>query len=178
MLASLVAWFQENQRLLPWRVSYDPYHVWVSEVMLQQTQAARVVPAFENDRVAMSAITLTSLPASVMSTRGKQWLEKTLKGPPSAARVFIAGDQITGAVEVYAPRGTKAVVLTASIKRSDGSSVLTADQAVAAESGRGESGFVIDTGELRPGGYLLRLTTGSGNNRQERTVPFEIVARP
>ena len=31
-------WFRKHQRELPWRVTYDPYHVWVSEVMLQQTQ--------------------------------------------------------------------------------------------------------------------------------------------
>ncbi|MGZ4777783.1 MAG: A/G-specific adenine glycosylase, partial [Thermoanaerobaculia bacterium] len=32
------AWFTANQRPLPWRQSYDPYAVWVSEVMLQQTR--------------------------------------------------------------------------------------------------------------------------------------------
>src|SRR6185503_13291354 len=47
MVEALVAWFQENQRLLPWRVSYDPYHVWVSEVMLQQTQVETALPYYE-----------------------------------------------------------------------------------------------------------------------------------
>jgi A/G-specific adenine glycosylase len=32
------SWFRKNQRPLPWREGYDPYHVWVSEVMLQQTR--------------------------------------------------------------------------------------------------------------------------------------------
>lgn len=32
------SWFRKNQRRLPWRDGYDPYHVWVSEVMLQQTR--------------------------------------------------------------------------------------------------------------------------------------------
>ena len=45
--AALVQWFGENQRILPWRSSYDPYKVWVSEVMLQQTQVETVVPYFE-----------------------------------------------------------------------------------------------------------------------------------
>lgn len=31
-------WFERHQRTLPWRATYDPYHVWVSEVMLQQTR--------------------------------------------------------------------------------------------------------------------------------------------
>ena len=47
MIESLVAWFQENQRPLPWRSSYDPYQVWVSEVMLQQTQVETALPYYE-----------------------------------------------------------------------------------------------------------------------------------
>ena len=47
MIQPLVAWFQESQRPLPWRVSYDPYHVWVSEVMLQQTQVETALPYYE-----------------------------------------------------------------------------------------------------------------------------------
>jgi len=40
-------WFARHQRPLPWRKSYDPYDVWVSEVMLQQTRMEVVVPYFE-----------------------------------------------------------------------------------------------------------------------------------
>jgi A/G-specific adenine glycosylase len=47
MVEELTAWFEENQRPLPWRVTYDPYHVWISEIMLQQTQVETVVPYFE-----------------------------------------------------------------------------------------------------------------------------------
>ena len=47
MHKELVGWFIENQRALPWRASYDPYHVWVSEIMLQQTQVETVVPYFD-----------------------------------------------------------------------------------------------------------------------------------
>jgi A/G-specific adenine glycosylase len=43
----LLAWFDLNRRDLPWRNDRDPYRIWVSEVMLQQTQAAAVVPYFE-----------------------------------------------------------------------------------------------------------------------------------
>ena len=43
----LLAWFAEHGRDLPWRHSYDPYQVWVSEIMLQQTQMDRVVGYFE-----------------------------------------------------------------------------------------------------------------------------------
>ena len=43
----LLAWYAENARQLPWRRSRDPYRVWVSEIMLQQTVVAAVVPYFE-----------------------------------------------------------------------------------------------------------------------------------
>ena len=42
----LLAWFAEHGRDLPWRDTRDPYAVLVSEVMLQQTQVARVVPRY------------------------------------------------------------------------------------------------------------------------------------
>ncbi|HEX2060274.1 MAG TPA: A/G-specific adenine glycosylase, partial [Thermoanaerobaculia bacterium] len=40
------SWFARHQRPLPWREAYDPYHVWVSEVMLQQTRMEVVLPYF------------------------------------------------------------------------------------------------------------------------------------
>lgn len=43
----LLAWYDENKRDLPWRKTEDPYHIWVSEVMLQQTQVDTVIPYFE-----------------------------------------------------------------------------------------------------------------------------------
>jgi A/G-specific adenine glycosylase len=43
----LLAWFDRHQRDLPWRRDRDPYRIWVSEVMLQQTQVATVIPYFE-----------------------------------------------------------------------------------------------------------------------------------
>lgn len=42
----LVAWFSGHGRDLPWRGTHDPYAILVSEVMLQQTQVARVVPHY------------------------------------------------------------------------------------------------------------------------------------
>jgi A/G-specific adenine glycosylase len=43
----LLAWFDGHARDLPWRRDRDPYRVWVSEVMLQQTTVAAVIPRFE-----------------------------------------------------------------------------------------------------------------------------------
>ena len=44
---ALERWFDGHQRPLPWRLSYDPYHVWVSEVMLQQTRMEVVLRYFD-----------------------------------------------------------------------------------------------------------------------------------
>ena len=43
----LLLWFEANKRDLPWRHGYSPYAVWISEVMLQQTQVKTVVPYYE-----------------------------------------------------------------------------------------------------------------------------------
>ena len=43
----LLTWYQVNGRDLPWRRTDDPYHILVSEVMLQQTQVDRVLPKYE-----------------------------------------------------------------------------------------------------------------------------------
>jgi A/G-specific adenine glycosylase len=43
---TLLAWFEESARDLPWRRTHDPYAILVSEVMLQQTQVDRVVPRY------------------------------------------------------------------------------------------------------------------------------------
>ena len=46
MQQNLLRWFHKNARDLPWRKSYSPYHVWISEIMLQQTQMDRVIDYF------------------------------------------------------------------------------------------------------------------------------------
>jgi A/G-specific adenine glycosylase len=46
-MQELLQWFEKEQRPLPWRKDYDPYSVWISEVMLQQTQVKTMLPYFE-----------------------------------------------------------------------------------------------------------------------------------
>src|SRR5690242_2542508 len=43
----LAAWFSRAKRPMPWRGTRDPYRVWISEIMLQQTQVATVIPYYE-----------------------------------------------------------------------------------------------------------------------------------
>ena len=47
LVPSLVDWFSVHARDLPWRLTRDPYDIWVSEIMLQQTQVATVIPYWE-----------------------------------------------------------------------------------------------------------------------------------
>jgi A/G-specific adenine glycosylase len=42
----LLSWYRRHGRTLPWRTTEDPYHILVSEVMLQQTQVDRVLPKY------------------------------------------------------------------------------------------------------------------------------------
>ena len=42
----LILWYEENKRLLPWRETTDPYKIWVSEIMLQQTRVEAVKPYY------------------------------------------------------------------------------------------------------------------------------------
>ena len=44
--SDLFLWYKKNKRLLPWRETDDPYCIWVSEVMLQQTQVNTVLPYY------------------------------------------------------------------------------------------------------------------------------------
>jgi len=46
MRCALRSWYRENHRELPWRKTKDPYRIWVSEVMLQQTQVVTVIPYY------------------------------------------------------------------------------------------------------------------------------------
>jgi A/G-specific adenine glycosylase len=42
----LLAWYRQGHRDLPWRNTDDPYRIWVSEIMLQQTRAQAVIPYY------------------------------------------------------------------------------------------------------------------------------------
>ena len=43
----LLEWYRENRRDLPWRISRDPYRIWISEIMLQQTRVVAAIPYYE-----------------------------------------------------------------------------------------------------------------------------------
>ncbi len=47
MIPPLLIWHSENRRSLPWRMTRDPYAIWISEVMLQQTRIEAVIPYYQ-----------------------------------------------------------------------------------------------------------------------------------
>ena len=55
--APLLSWYRENRRLLPWRENPEPYSVWISEIMLQQTRVEAVKPYFARFMEALPDIT-------------------------------------------------------------------------------------------------------------------------
>jgi A/G-specific adenine glycosylase len=69
--ARLLAHYRRTARDLPWRRTHDPYEVLVSEVMLQQTQASRVTPAF--DRFIRRFPTLDALAAAPLADVLREW---------------------------------------------------------------------------------------------------------
>ncbi len=69
---NLLAWYQAHKRDLPWRrLGHDPYAVWVSEIMLQQTTVAAVVPFYE--RWMARFPTVQSLADAPLDDVLKQW---------------------------------------------------------------------------------------------------------
>ena len=44
--ATIIKWYHKNKRDLPWRNTKDPYRIWISEIMLQQTQVNTVIPYY------------------------------------------------------------------------------------------------------------------------------------
>jgi hypothetical protein len=129
----------------------------------------------------MSGVTLTSVPSVLMITKGKAWLEQALPTPPTAARAFVAGDQITAAVEVYR-QGTPGAgaTLVARIDSRDGSPSGFEERRVVQASGPGSEqiGLTISTDKLPIGHYVLRIELdAAGAEPVERAVPFEVVGR-
>ena len=58
--AYLWDWYEKNKREFPWRSTRDPYRIWVSELMLQQTQTERVLPKYKTFLEEFSSVELLS----------------------------------------------------------------------------------------------------------------------
>src|SRR5436190_1527590 len=68
---ALIGWFTHHKADLPWRRTRDPYAIWLSEIMLQQTQVATVIPYYE--RFLTRFPTVDALAAAPIDDVLKQW---------------------------------------------------------------------------------------------------------
>ena len=68
---TLLAWYGRNRRVLPWREDPDPYRVWISEIMLQQTQVDTVIPYYH--RFVRRFPTVEALAAAPLDDVLKLW---------------------------------------------------------------------------------------------------------
>ena len=68
---ALLGWYRESRADLPWRKAPTPYHVWLSEVMLQQTQVETVIPYYE--RFLRAFPTIEALARASLDDVLKQW---------------------------------------------------------------------------------------------------------
>jgi A/G-specific adenine glycosylase len=71
LVKALLAWFAKAKRVLPWRETRDPYRIWISEVMLQQTRVAVVIPYYQ--RFLKTFPNLESLANASDDTLMKAW---------------------------------------------------------------------------------------------------------
>ncbi len=63
MISPLCSWYDKNKRDLPWRKTSDPYCIWVSEIMLQQTRVEAALPYYERFLLALPTVhTLAKAP--------------------------------------------------------------------------------------------------------------------
>ena len=69
--AALAKWYDRRKRDLPWRDERDPYRIWISEVMLQQTQVKTVIPYYE--RFLEQYPTISALAAADLQAVLKTW---------------------------------------------------------------------------------------------------------
>ncbi|HEY9897569.1 MAG TPA: A/G-specific adenine glycosylase [Pantanalinema sp.] len=95
LAADLLAWFEANKRPMPWRETRDPYRIWVSEVMLQQTQVATVIPYY--DRFMRRFPSVEALASAPIDDVLKHWeglgYYSRARNLQKAAREIVAGHQ-------------------------------------------------------------------------------------
>ena len=77
---ALLEWFYRNQRILPFRTDPSPYHVWLSEIMLQQTRVSAALPYYQRFLAA-----LPDIPA--LAACGEEKLHKLWEGLGYYSRV-------------------------------------------------------------------------------------------
>jgi A/G-specific adenine glycosylase len=119
---SLLNWYGESGRDLPWRKTRDPYAIWVSEIMLQQTQVKTVIPYYERWMTLFPTI-------AALATADQQQVLKAWQGLGYYARarnLHRAAQAIAQAHEGKFPSAFEAVIQLPGIGRTTAGGILSA----------------------------------------------------
>lgn len=93
----LLTWYRDHARALPWRQTDDPYAIWVSEIMLQQTRVEAVVPYFDRWMVrfpTLQALAGASTDELLAAWEGLGYYRRALNLQRGALRVVETGGRI------------------------------------------------------------------------------------
>jgi A/G-specific adenine glycosylase len=152
--ADLLAWYDANRAELPWRGSRDPYRVWLSEVMLQQTQIATVKPYYADFLAAYP--TVQDLAAAPLDDVLKRW--EGLGYYSRARNMHRAAQTVTYELGGVFPSDAKGLLALSGIGRYTAAAI--------ASIAYGEAVAVLDGNVIR---VLTRLTDNSDDVTQKAT---------
>jgi A/G-specific adenine glycosylase len=98
----LLRWFDQNRRDLPWRKDRDPYHIWVSEIMLQQTRVAVVrerYPRFHQKFPTLERLAAARLPQVLAEWSGLGYYRRARALHDAARQIAASGNGIPTTAE-------------------------------------------------------------------------------
>ncbi len=119
---SLLAWYASWGRDLPWRQTQDPYAIWVSEIMLQQTQVKTVIPYYE--RWLQALPTVADLASADQQTVLKLW--EGLGYYARARNLHQAAQQVVTDFDGQFPRDFESAIALKGIGRTTAGGILSA----------------------------------------------------
>ncbi len=119
---SLLGWYQQQGRDLPWRRTQDPYAIWISEIMLQQTQVKTVLPYYE--RWLQAFPTVQALAAADQQVVLKLW--EGLGYYARARNLHKAAQQVVAEFEGEFPRELEGAIALKGIGRTTAGGILSA----------------------------------------------------
>ncbi|MGB3669737.1 MAG: A/G-specific adenine glycosylase [Phormidesmis sp.] len=119
---SLLSWYASQGRELPWRQTRDPYAIWVSEIMLQQTQVKTVIPYYE--RWLQALPTVADLAAADQQTVLKLW--EGLGYYARARNLHQAAQQVVADFNGQFPQDFESAIALKGIGRTTAGGILSA----------------------------------------------------
>ena len=152
---ALLNWYRASHRELPWRQTRDPYAIWVSEIMLQQTQVETVIPYYE--RWLAEFPSLSALAAATEEKVLKQW--QGLGYYARARNLHAAAREISGKYGGAFPRRYEDILALKGIGRSTAGAI--------AALAFGDRTAILDGNVKR---VIARLTADEGGPEKPATL--------